>query len=68
MADPRQIVRSSNQLWGSQVALVDADDNMDFVSGDPSTVLDREAERLNPVIYEFNGGRNCFRRKTNPYA
>lgn len=68
MADPRQIVRSSNQLWATQVAIVDADDSMDYTSGDPETLLDRERERLSPVIYEFNGGRNSFRRKVNPYA
>jgi hypothetical protein len=48
--------------------MIDAPDDMDYVSGDPESVLDRERERLSPVIYYFNGGANRFRRAINPYV
>jgi len=53
--DPRTVVRSSNQLWGDQVGIVNAIDAMDTIADGP---FSRDyAPGGSPVIYQFSGGR-----------
>jgi hypothetical protein len=68
VADPRTIVRSSNQQWDTQVAMAEAEDRMDYQMGSSEATLAREQDRLNPVIYLFAGAARPFRRATNPYV
>jgi hypothetical protein len=46
------VVRSSDRLWSEEVAIADAEHPLP----------------LNPVVYEFAGGRRLFIDKDNPYA
>ena len=60
-------VRTSDQLWSDQVQIVEASDALDYaMSG--AAGLEILAERRQPVIYEFDGGRRRFRAPKNPYA
>lgn len=66
--DSRTVVRSSNQLWGDQVGIINALDAMDSVNVGP---FGRDyTPGGSPVIYEFGGGENRrrFVRAQNPYA
>jgi hypothetical protein len=66
--DPRSVVRSSNMLWGDQVAIIDAMDAMDTVRLGPEG-LEYLASRRRPVIYPFNrNGLPGFIAPINPYA
>lgn len=64
-------VHTSDMLWSTQVALVEALALRDGEAADSPEVLSlarrlHEArDRINPVIYDFAGRR--FRRPTNPY-
>lgn len=58
--DPRWTVHTSTQLWGEQVAILE--------DLDGKSTLRAELDKRQPVIYEFNGGKNCFRAPLNPYG
>lgn len=62
MAEPK--VRGSEMLWSAQVAIVDAQDALDY---GPDAVA-HEQERRRPVIYPFNrNGRRGFVAPKDPY-
>lgn len=66
--DPKQTVRSSNQLWGDQVGIIDAMDAMD-TAGPGESGLERLIEKRRPVIYPFNrNGKPGFVAPLNPYV
>jgi hypothetical protein len=66
--DPKQTVRSSNQLWGDQVGIIDAIDAMDS-AGPGEDGLQLLVDKRRYPIYPFNrNGRQPFVAPLNPYA
>jgi hypothetical protein len=65
--DRTPVVRFSSQLWSEQVSIVEAADALDY-AGTGAAGIQALAEKLQPVIYEFDGGRRRFRALKNPYA
>lgn len=54
-------------MWGDQVGIIDALDAMDFV-GPGKSGLERLAEKRQPFIYSFYGGRRKFVEPLDPYS
>jgi len=65
--NPSEKVRSSNQLWGDQVGIINAIEAMDT---DPERAVGPFSQNYtpggSPVIYIF-GGRRRFVRAADPY-
>jgi hypothetical protein len=66
-SNPSQVVRSSSMLWSDQVSIVEAQEALDY-AGSGSNGLALLAETVQPVVYEFYGGRRIFRDKVDPYV
>jgi hypothetical protein len=64
--DPRWTVRTSTQLWGEQVAIME---ELDYFQNPSNSAAQLAAalDRRQPVIYEFQNGAK-FRAPLDPYS